>query len=156
MVLQVYTDASFSWEKDIAACGFVILKNKQIIKHQVVLLEKIKTIYHAEFWSIYNALCNAYLIKGVETVCIYSDSIQALSVCNERLSKSHRSAKTRKSKWGKVDLFEDFWDLLAMFKEEKIRIQFYKVKAHSNNQFNNMVDRSCLKHLREHLKSHHS
>lgn len=152
MILQVYTDASFSWEKDIAACGFVLLKNDAIvIKHQVVLLESIKSIYHAEFWSIYNALCSAYLVVGVKMVCVYSDSLQALSVCNEDFTK-HVSIPKKRA-WGKTGLFKDFFELMELYKEDGIAVNFYKVKAHSDNEFNNMVDRSCLKHLREHLKS---
>lgn len=143
MVLQVYTDASFSWERDIAACGFVILKDQSVIKHQVVLLERIKTIYHAEFWSIYNALCNAYLVKNISDVFVYSDNVMAINACKSR---------PKKMKWGKQSLFEDFYDLMGMFEEENINISFFKVKAHSGDRFNNMVDRSCLKHLREHLK----
>ena len=151
MVLQVYTDASFSWERDIAACGFVILDGKVMIKHHVVLLEKIKTIYHAEFYAIYDSLCHAYLVKGVDSIQVYSDSLAALGICNQK----HREnvALKKRRRWLVNSLFTDFFDLMDMFKEEGIEVSFFKVKAHSSNHFNNIVDRSCLKHLRAHLKS---
>ena len=151
MVVSVYTDASFNHKKDISSCGFIILVNRKIIKHQVLLVKNLKTPHGAELYSIYEALCNSYLVKGVSCINVYCDCIKALDICNQSNEERIKWDYNKTKKY--TILISDFNNLMDLLKEEKIITRFYKVRAHANNFFNNMVDRSCLNNLREYINS---
>lgn len=143
MTIKVYTDASYYWQKDIAACGYVVINGLDVLKHEVVIVEKIKNIDHAEFFSIYHALQVAFLVKDVSLVNIFSDSQQALKICRREGFFNRK---------GYAILLDDFFELLLLFKEHNIEVNFHKVKAHTEDHFNKMVDCSSRKQLRKYLK----
>ncbi len=74
MVVRLYTDASYSYKLKTAACGFVILERANIIKHEVTLVENMPTNNEAEAYAVYLGLCEAYLVKGVTSIFVYTDS----------------------------------------------------------------------------------
>ena len=144
MTINVYTDASYFWQKDIAACGHAIINKGDVLSHSVIKVEKIKSVYHAEFYSICYGLQKAFLVKDVSVVNIYSDSESALHICK---------TKKIKSGFGLSMLFDEYLELIEIYEEYNIEVHFHKVKAHNGDYFNNMVDRSSRKYLREHLKN---
>lgn len=143
MIIKVYTDASYYWQRDIAACGYVILNGVEMLKHEVVIVERIHGVEHAEFFSVYNALQHAFLVKEVAVISIFCDSQTVVNFC-----MGHSGFKRK----GVNALVADLLELLGMFKEEKIVVHFHKVKAHSKDHFNTMVDKSSRTHLRKYLK----
>lgn len=132
MTVVAYTDASHCHKTKYAACGFVVLKSCQLIKHQVTLVENMKSAQDAETHSVIEALQYCFMIKDVKTIILYTDYLPTI---------------TRKDK-DKKRLFPELYDTVEMIKDYGIQLQMRHVRGHSGNEYNEMVDRSCRKYLK--------
>jgi len=134
MTVVVYTDASYDKEKDIAACGYCVLVNRKLIKHQVLFLSGLGKVSQAEILSIVKALEYSFLVNGVSKIIVNTDY--------ESIVKRVRAKKG----------FEEFDATMEIIKEHDIEVQLNHVRAHKGDRFNTLVDRSCLYGLREYLE----
>lgn len=71
MTAVVYTDASHDQRIKIATCGYCIVLDGKLIKHEVYLYENVRTNNDAETLAITIGLQQAFAIKGVNTDFIW-------------------------------------------------------------------------------------
>lgn len=137
--LSVYTDSSFDHNKNIAACGFVIISDSKCIKHQVFLIGGLKNSTHAEGYAIY---------LGVkESICFSPNHIDIYTDCQTLVNRKKGGQKKKRKKTNPE------WDIwIEVLKTSNITHSVKWIKGHSSNEFNIMVDKSCRKHLREYIK----
>jgi ribonuclease HI len=135
MTAVAYTDASYSSEKDISACGYVVLVDGKVINHEVLLVEGLKTPTNAEIFAVIKAAEYCFMINGVKNITINTD---CKTIISRKRSRRHH-----------MDLDET----IAMIKEEGIGLNLVHVRGHKGNYFNNLVDESCLQNLRAYINS---
>lgn len=135
MTVVVYTDASYCERSDIAACGYVILVDGKMKKHDILFVRGLKKPSNAEIFSIVQALQYSFLINGVKSITVNTD---------------HKPTVTRRKK--KL-IFKELDDTVELIREYSISVQFFHVKGHSNNYYNNLVDESCNQNLKSFLKN---
>lgn len=135
MRLAVFTDMSQNHIHHIAACGYFILLNEKEIKHDIYLLDKIIHTDYAEIKSICLALEFIFLTldESILYIDIFTDSKNII-----------------KKKNGKF--FVQYKKLIKKFNDKNIQVELKYVKGHSKNKYNNIIDESCRKYLREYLK----
>lgn len=134
MELIVYTDASYCFHSDIAACGFVVVKDREIIKHEVIMVAGLKTPTNAEIFSIVSALQYSFLVVGVKGINLNTDC------------KPIVTARKKRKK------FLEMYDTIDIIREYGIGVTINFVKGHSNNWYNNLIDKSCITQLRKYIK----
>jgi len=132
MTVTCYTDASHNQYKDIAACGYCVLLEGKIVKHEVILVEGFGGAGPAEVFAITKALQYAFLLKGTTGIIINTDYLPVIQM-----------NKKRKKTW------QEYHETVEIIKEHNIWIRIKHVAAHQNNKLNNMIDESCRKELRK-------
>lgn len=145
MTLSIYTDASYSYQKRIAACAFILKFRSSIIGHNVFLVDKVLSCNHAEIYAAYLGLHNAINVKEVTRIQVLTDSRLLHDIINE-LDKTFVERNPNQC----TELLE----VLDIFKSVNIEVSSIKVKGHSNNDMNKKVDISARKQLRSHLKGY--
>lgn len=133
MTAIVYSDASYSYKQDISACGFCVLVDGALVKHQVQLISGIGATHKAEIFALVCAIQFAFLLNGVTEIKAYTDYLSVI---------------TRKSK--KL-IYRDLDETLGMCLENGITVTIDHVKAHSGDEFNTLVDKSCHSNLKKYL-----
>lgn len=153
MKYEIYTDGSsynngFCISKDlpqVSAGAFILLdENKNIIekKHYGY---KDQTISYAELKTVIHAL--SYIINGNfkknDSFIIYSDSQFVIKGINEWLpnwiKRGYRNSSGEEV--GQKELWQLFVKLRADATKIGLNIKYEKVKGHSDNEFNNIVDK---------------
>lgn len=130
---EIYTDGSCLPNPGLGRFAFILVKNNKIIQeYQSKISEKITTNNRMEMMALIYAL--KYLKKNKFTSAkIYTDSIINVNIYQRALFNNYK----KKRKLANLDLVEHIWNLA------NINYQVYWVKGHSNNAFNNYVDRLC-------------
>lgn len=130
---EIYTDGSCFPNPGVGRFAFILVKNNKIIQeYQSKISEKITTNNRMEMMALIYAL--KYLKKNKFTSAkIYTDSIINVNIYQRALFNNYK----KKRKLANLDLVEHIWNLA------NINYQVYWVKGHSNNAFNNYVDRLC-------------
>ena len=85
--------------------------------------------------------------KYFKLVEIYSDSAYVINAVKNNWLKSWKNNNWKTSRGGEVknkDLWVEFLNLVKETKEKKIKVRFIKVKGHSGNKYNEMVDREAV------------
>lgn len=136
--ILIYTDASYSKDRKLAACGYVILRDGKMIKHEVLLLDNVVSIDDAELYAICFALKVAYSEQMVRRICVNTDSM---------------NIHTQWLKYPEKDKFFQLEKLRKKIQNKGILFAMNYVKGHANNRHNNLIDQSCRKILRTHLKN---
>lgn len=131
MVVLAYTDASYNPHINVAACGFCVLANGKMIKHEVTLVEGLGNSTEAEIFSVVLALQYAFLVKSVDSIFINTDCKTIVDMKNKKT------------------LALELYETLEIIKEHKIGVTIQHVRAHGTNRMNNKVDRSCNKSLKQ-------
>lgn len=140
MTVTCYTDASHNQYKDIAACGYCVLLEGKIVKHEVVLVEGLGSAGHGEVFAITKALQYAFLLKGVTGIIINTDYLPIITAKNKN----------------KKIISQEFNETIDIIKEHDIWIRIKYVAAHQNSRLNNMIDESCRKQLRKVVGNTHN
>ena len=82
MTAIVYTDASYSNSKLIAACGYCVLFDGVMVKHEVLLYENILTTLQAETISIIQGLLHSFMLKGITQINVHTDCLIIVEALN--------------------------------------------------------------------------
>lgn len=134
MIMELYTDASYNNRFDISSCGFLVLADRKIIKHEVTTILGLRNISIAETWALKHGLQYCFMVKGVEKITAYTD---------------HKCLITRikrKLKYRELD------DTIEMITDWGIELKINHVYAHKGNFYNNLVDRSCNNQLKKYVR----
>lgn len=144
-MIEIYTDGATSkngYDGAIGGCAYIILKNNEII--------------HSQAWSLVPATNNQCemnaIIEGcqyieenyptVSSVKIYSDSAYCINCYKQQWYKKWIQNGWVNSKKEAVKN-KELWELLIPFFENN-KFIFEKVKGHSGNVYNEMVDRMAV------------
>ena len=136
MTVTVYTDASHCQRTDIAVCGFAIVVNDVLVRHQVVIISECKTSGDAEFYAATLGLQEAFMQKDVLNINLMVDFIAICFFKNAYKAKKKPRA-------------HEYSETIKMIVEEGIGLSVNHVKAHNKNVYNNKVDLSCRNTLRK-------
>lgn len=134
MTAVVYTDASYCHKSDVGACGFIVILNGKMIKHEVELVSGLKTPTNAEIHAIVSGIQYAFLIKNVRSITVNTDC--KTTVVNRKGRKQYKELN----------------ETIQIIKEARIGFSIFYVRGHSENRFNNIIDQSCNASLRKYLK----
>ena len=143
MKVTIYTDASSNQYKSISACGYILLKNGRILKHEITLVDEMKCSHEAECYAVFLSLIECFKFKNITQVNINSDNLMVIHTLRGKL----KNTKLAGNKY-----FIMLQECMETYKQLNIALKVYKVKAHSNNEMNNKVDSSVRIELRKHLK----
>lgn len=139
--IVIYTDASLNDEREIAACGYMIMKNGNTVKTEIVILGGIVGSHMAEIFAIKHALIEVRKhLKRVGRIKIYTDSKSVTVATNAHSPVGYLVRKELKP-------------LMRILRESNIIIDMEWVRGHHNNQHNRFIDQFCRKELREYLKN---
>lgn len=140
MKLEIYTDASLNNDFNTVVYGYIALINK--IMHRKELFHNSsadKSINYYEICAIEKALENVVNFSGKTTsVDIYSDAKFAI----DKLNSNNKKEKYR-----------NILSHKKILNERNIEVAFNYVKAHSDNEFNNKIDKCCRTLLREKIRN---
>jgi len=134
----VYTDASFSQDLHVAACGYCILLDEEMIKHEVTLYENVLTPTEAERLSIQDGIKSALGIKGVRAIVINTDCKTLSDEC-----KASREKNTKN---------KELNDTILFINSINIGLTINYIRGHNGHTYNDFIDRSCRHHLRKLVK----
>jgi ribonuclease HI len=135
MTVIAYTDASHCHITGVSACGFVVLVDGHIIKHEVLLIHGLDGSQAAELYSIVHAPQYCFMLDGVRSIRLKTD-------CQTVVNRVKRKKK-----------YQELNDTIEMIQEYGIFVSVSFVKSHSKCEMNNLVDNSSRKQLREYLKT---
>lgn len=92
--------------------------------------------------------------KDLTHVEINSDSAYVVNAINQKWLQNWKRNNWKTTDGGNVkncELWKSLDNILEMYKKDKIKITFTKVKGHSGNTFNEMVDKLAKREV-ENLK----
>jgi ribonuclease HI len=137
MTVNVYSDASYCDKNKIGSCGFVIINKGRIIKHQVTIISNINNSSDSEVYSAYLGLIEAYGIKEIKQVRLFTDAQIVVAILNGRVGTKIKNK-----------IYDELKEVSKAYSEMDIILKVQKVRAHSNDKYNNKIDISVRKHLR--------
>lgn len=143
MRVIAYTDASHCGVNKVSACGFIVLFNGKMIKHEITFLGDINSTQYAETFAIVNALQYCFLLDGVSEIKICTDCLAAVHCFNTM----RRSLRKRRI------VFNEMIDTLEEIMNFGIFVEMEKIKSHSGNKFNDFIDQSSRHQLKKYLKT---
>ena len=121
-MIKIYTDGACSGNPGPAGIGIVIINGTQVSEFSEYIGKATNNI--AELQAIYTAL---YLIKDKKTnITIYTDSQYSINL----FTKNYVAKKNK-------ELVSAIAKKIKSFKS----VEFKKVKAHSDNYYNNIADK---------------
>lgn len=141
-MIKIYTDGATSNNGYEGACGgwaFIIVENGSIIHKGKGYMEN-ATNNQCELAAIISVCHAARELE--ETVTIYSDSAYCINCYEQQWYKKWEKNGWINSKNEPV-ANQDLWKKLIPFFKDPHFI-FKKVKGHSDNEFNNIVDRMAV------------
>lgn len=140
MEVVVYTDASVCPTTKYAACGFIALRGTKSIKHEITLMSSIWSSKCAEYKAVSFALQYCFLLNGVKEIILYTEMDHIVNWSFTEKQKRY------------YPYIQEIVDVCEIIREHGVEIKFMYVKAHSHNRYNDIVDKSVLKALRDFLK----
>jgi len=143
MTVEVFSDASHSSQTFVAACGYVVLSDKVVVKHEVSLLGNVKSVLLAEFKAAIFGLQYAFLLEGVVKIILYTDCLAIVQYWQK--------ARVKRKRIFVVEFLETVETILDF----EVEVECVHVRAHANNKMNNFIDKSCRNQLRKYLNSKH-
>ena len=141
-MIKIYTDGATSkngQENSYGGWAYIILEEDKIISKNSGALSNV-TNNQCELIAIINA-CNE--ISTLNTpVTVYSDSAYCINCYKQQWYKNWQKNGWLNSKKEPVANQELWEELIPFF--ENLNFTFEKVKGHSLNQFNNIVDKMAV------------
>ncbi|WP_371803473.1 ribonuclease H [Candidatus Lokiarchaeum ossiferum] len=150
-ILQVYTDGACEgnqFDRNYGGWAAIILENNSIL-HQTSGSTKNTTNNRMELLAVIRALQIIVRNKLHEShiIHIFSDSAYIVNCFAQKWY-----IKWKKNNWsnsqGKPVLNPDLWKALLSL-VERCNFQFIKVKGHSGNKYNEMVDQLAVSAIKE-------
>ena len=155
MEIQIYTDGACSRNPGPGGYAFVIL----VPGMDAIRFSGYKgksTNNEMELYAIVRAL--SYLSKNInafeeDSVKLYSDSAYCVNPVNQ--GWLHAWAKSDwLSKQGEEIKNKDLWQILySLLSNMKCKISFVKVKGHSGNEYNELVDKAAKNAIKRNLNT---
>lgn len=149
MRYEIYTDGACSKNPGTGGYAFVILANRReylkmrgrkeyTTNNEMELTAIVKAIKHI----VYQPMGMRSRAAELELI-VYSDSAYCINVINQRWINSwalngwkNKDGKEIKNK----ELWQDMWKLLKL---KNVEYEFVKVKGHSGDKYNEMVDKAA-------------
>ena len=151
-MIKIYTDGSCLNNQNsfnVGGWGCIFVDEESDTKENLTVYtgaEKNTTNNRMELTAVLVALKKLHK-KDFKLVEIYSDSAYVINAVKNNWLKSWKNNNWKTSRGGEVknkDLWVEFLNLVKETKEKKIKIRFVKVKGHSGNKYNEMVDREAV------------
>lgn len=145
MKIDIYTDGACSGNPGAGGYAFIILKNdKELIKSSGCLAKT--TNNYMELKAIVRSLehvSEMIYYRNIEEIVIHSDSAYCINPVEKGWLKFWKKNNWM-TKQNEPIKNLDLWKKLDTFVEsKKFNIKFKKVKGHSGNKYNEMVDRAA-------------
>ena len=143
MTYDIYTDGACSGNPGKGGYAFVIFHGNR---------EKLRVYGHKEqttnncieLMAIVKALKQAqeptYATPGVNNYTIYSDSAYCINSINQGWAKFWQKNGWKTKSGSEVKNKELWEELLTLISNKKFKIEFVKIKGHSGNKRNELVD----------------
>lgn len=151
MKVELYTDGAATmfledsgWTRGPGGWSWCYVRDGEV-QNESYGNKPVTTNQEMELTAIYQALLFAAELKP-EEVIIYSDSAYCINILNSWAYGWERNGWTRKG--GKeivnLDLIKLIWGLFGELKRNDVVVSFKKVPGHSNNKWNNYVDKLAV------------
>lgn len=149
MKIRVFTDGAFCKDKNIGGWAVLFAHEKKYEVHSGKISGGSNN--HAELFAVVKALEHIEKEnKKYEIIEIYTDASYVINnITNNNIVKWYKNAwQTKKKKLIKnACLWDRLYNLFFKLKQKEVDIKFIKVKAHSGNMFNDMVDQLAKKEI---------
>ncbi len=145
--IKIFTDGSYNPQTKTGALAYLIIQNDNEIidKHSEIIEDT--TQHRMELKAAIKALETLNEPSFVE---LYSDSGLIINAFNKGFMQTW-SERNWKTNAGNDRANKDLWlTLLKII--EKHKIEWIKIKSHSGNHYNSVVDKLARKTLRRYLK----
>ena len=150
-LLEFYTDGAFSSKSEMGGWGALCVEDDEIIDSQCGY-EPYTTNNRMELTAFLSALENIDTIQTNDTkVIIYTDSAYIANCFSAKWYVKWRSNGWKTSDKQPVKN-QDLWTrILALYikHHERFQLQIIKIKSHSGNKYNEMVDLLAVKKRKE-------
>lgn len=124
MCYTIYTDGAYSKNKNIGGIGFIIIKDDKIIA-QFSKAYKNTTNQRMELLACIRSLM---CFKNPSNIILFTDSMYLVGTMTMNWKRNKN-----------LDLWEKLDNLIKCH-----NIKFYHIKGHSDNKFNNYVDKLAV------------
>ena len=144
MIYKIYCDGAVSnngYENAIGGWAYVILDDKDTVLFEENNFEKYATNNRMELYSCYKGLdklLTEITLKEEDKVEVYTDSAYLHNCYSQKWYLSWLKNNWLNSKKQPV-ANKSLWQLIIPFFENK-KVDFFKVKGHNNNYWNEYVD----------------
>lgn len=144
MLLKVYTDGSCSSNPGAGGFAFVVLsaRNNELLKvsgcksmttnNYMELKAILSAMKHLKEYPVYNA-------KG-NVIEVYSDSAYCINPINQGWLKSWKKLGWKTKKGEEIKNVELWKELEIILNKMRSQVKFIKVKGHSGDKYNEMVN----------------
>lgn len=144
MIYKIYCDGAVSnngYENAIGGWAYVILDDKDTILFEENNFEKYATNNRMELYSCYKGLdklLTEITLKEEDKIEVYTDSAYLHNCYSQKWYLSWLKNNWLNSKKQPV-ANKNLWQLIIPFFENE-KVDFFKVKGHNNNYWNEYVD----------------
>ena len=144
MIYKIYCDGAVSnngYENAIGGWAYVILDDKDTVLFEENNFEKYATNNRMELYSCYKGLdklLTEITLKEEDKVEVYTDSAYLHNCYSQKWYLSWMKNNWLNSKKQPV-ANKSLWQLIIPFFENE-KVDFFKVKGHNNNYWNEYVD----------------
>lgn len=144
MIYKIYCDGAVSnngYENAIGGWAYVILDDKDNVLFEENNFEKYATNNRMELYSCYKGLdklLTEITLKEEDKIEVYTDSAYLHNCYSQKWYLSWMKNNWLNSKKQPV-ANKNLWQLIIPFFENK-KVDFFKVKGHNNNYWNEYVD----------------
>lgn len=148
MILVLYSDSSYCQFNRIAACAYIVLQDKKIIKNQVTIMGEVKNSTEGEFIAATLALQDGFLVNDVTELILFTDCKSVVYFFESRMyALSYRKRE---------EICREFRETVNVINEFGVKVSVRYVKGHGTSQYNKMVDRNAIEVLRKYKQNNQS
>lgn len=148
-IVEIWTDGACS--KNPGPGGWAAVSNFNNGPMYILTgTEKNSTNQRMEISAVFNGLKKSYAHfkeKGIDSINVYSDSAYVCNCMNDKWYNNWRKNGWKNSKKQPV-INQELWEALLENKEyiesNDIKINFIKVKGHTDDEMNNLCDRLAV------------
>lgn len=146
MNYSIYTDGACSGngkENAIGGFAFIIIDDSGALKYEYAMRVENATNNICELSAVFGACAFLEAYSPQSTATIYSDSAYIINCITQKWYKKWQENGWLNSKKEPV-ANRELWECLIPYFENP-RFSFEKVKGHSNNDWNNYVDKLAVR-----------
>lgn len=150
MEYEIYTDGACSKNPGTGGYAFIILSNKKeflkvrgkkekTTNNEMELTAIVKSIKHV----LYSPVNGKRFLMSPINIKLYSDSAYCLNAINQKWI-NFWYINDWKNKEGKEIKNKQLWiELWSLLNQKNVEYEFIKIKGHSGNKYNEMVDKAA-------------